>query len=80
VGDLAYLVVLAAEKARDEARRGGDERARRRLDAWMDAVELLVRQAEAFGLSADDIELPGSIDPSVDFSPDPPTDRYAGEA
>ena len=54
--------------------------ARRRLDAWMDGVELLVRQAEAFGLSADDINLPGSIDPSVDFSPDPPTDRYAGRS
>lgn len=78
VRDLTFLVVQAAERALDEVRRGGDEHARGRLDAWTEAVVLLVRQAEAFGLTADDIGLPGGIDPSVDFSPDPPTNRYAG--
>jgi hypothetical protein len=78
VDDLAYLVVQAAEAARDEARRRGDEYARGRLDASRDAIELLMRQAEAFGMSVADIGLPEGVDPSVDFSPDPPTGRYAG--
>lgn len=33
---------------------------------------LLMRQAELFGLSVEGIGLPDGIDPSVDFSPDPP--------
>ena len=78
VCDLTYLVVEAAERAQDEVRRGGDDRARGNLDALRETVVLLVRQAETFGFSADDIGLPGGIDPRVDFSPDPPTSNYAG--
>jgi hypothetical protein len=78
VRDLTYLVVQAAERARDEVRRGGNDRSRGHLDALRETVVLLLRQAETFGFSTDDIGLPGGIDPSVDFSPDPPTSNYAG--
>lgn len=78
VRDLVYLVSEEATKARDEVRSGGDDRARGRLDAWGAAVALVVRQAKTFGMSADDIGLPDGLDPSVDFSPDPPTGHYAG--
>ena len=41
VRDLTYLVVEAAERARDEVRRGGDDRARGNLDALRETVVLL---------------------------------------
>lgn len=78
VRDLTYLVVQAAERARDEVRRGGDVHARGHLDALRETVMLLARQAETLGFSRGDIGLPAGIDPSVDFSPDPPTNNHAG--
>ena len=78
VQDLTYLVIHNARRAVDEERDGGDERARGRLDAWRDAVALLVSQAEVFGLSPDDIGLPDGLDPNTDFSLDLPPGSYAG--
>jgi hypothetical protein len=78
VRDLAFLVVQAAERARDEVRQGGDEQVQGRLSAWREAMELLVCQANVFDLSVDDIGPPGGLDPSVDLAPQQATDRYAG--
>lgn len=70
--DLTYIVTVRAGKARDHVRGHDDERTRGRLDTWREVVELLVSQAEIFGLSLDDIGLPGGTDPDQDFDPDTP--------
>lgn len=76
--DLVYIYTLRAESTRDAVGKGGDERARGRLDAWREVLTLVTTQADLFGLDPIDVGLPDQFDPASDLDEEFPTGRYTG--
>jgi hypothetical protein len=64
--DLGPLLLELASRAKDDAARSGDAYERGRQMGLYEAVCLLVQQADAFGLSREQVGL-GDVDPDRDL-------------